>query len=162
MYSERQKELKVFLQQLQQSVEGRTGEKVEVHSATKADGKKFLEIVIGENPLFSPVVWVEESSAGYERNSLEDILQRIWAVYGRYKELERRNFPLDKVKGNVYLRLIPYERNKDFLRDLSEEICSDCLFILPVSVYEVFVIPEDNVLDAAELQELIKIKIYGK
>jgi len=28
MYSERQKELKVFLQQLQQSVEGRTEEKV--------------------------------------------------------------------------------------------------------------------------------------
>lgn len=247
MYSERQKEFKVFLQQLQQSVEGRTGEKVEVHSVTKADGKKFLEIVIGENPLLSPVVWVEESSAGYERNSLEDILQRIWAVYGRYKELERRNFPFNKVKGNIHLRLVPYERNKGFLerlvfsryldlavvpvltlekcvedscsslivniqkgmcgvgvdellragyengkndciveglefsaeesgyeiftmsnghnfamldkrklRKLAEEICSDCLFIFPVSVYEVFVIPEDNVFDVSELQEFSK------
>lgn len=247
MYSERQEKLKVFLRKLQQSVEGRTGEKVEVHSVTKADGKKFFEIVIGENPLFSPVVWVEESSTGYERNSLEDILQRIWTVYGRYKELERRNFPFDKVKGNIYLRLVSYERNKGFLerlvfcryldlaavpvvtleegvedscssltvniqrgmcgvgadellragyengkndcmveglefsaeesgyeiftmsnghnfamldkgklRDLAEEICSDCLFILPVSVYEVFVIPEDNVLDTAELQDFAR------
>mgnify|MGYP006957492302 CR=1 FL=1 len=32
MYSERQEKLKLFLRQLQQSVEGRTGEKVEVHS----------------------------------------------------------------------------------------------------------------------------------
>ena len=31
MYSERQEKLKVFLQQMQQSVEERTGEKVEVH-----------------------------------------------------------------------------------------------------------------------------------
>ena len=35
---------------------------------TKADGKKFLEIVIEENPLFSPIVWVEESNAGYGKN----------------------------------------------------------------------------------------------
>lgn len=68
MYSERQEKLKVFLQQMQQSVEERTGEKVEVHSVTKADGKKFLEIVIEENPLFSPIVWVEESNAGYGKN----------------------------------------------------------------------------------------------
>lgn len=247
MYSERQEKLKVFLWELQQSVEGRTGEKVEVHSVTKADGKKFFEIVIGGNPLFSPVVWVEESSAGYERNSLADILQRIWAVYGRYKELERRKFSFDKVKGNIYLRLVHCERNKGFLerlvfsryldlavvpvvtleegvedscsslavniqegmcgvgadellragyengkndfmveglefsaeesgyeiftmsnghnfamldkgklRDLSEEIHSDCLFILPVSIYEVFVIPEDNVFDVSELQEFSK------
>ena len=53
MYSERQEKLKVFLQQMQQSVEERTGEKVEIHSVTKADGKKFLEIVIEENPLRS-------------------------------------------------------------------------------------------------------------
>lgn len=247
MYSERQEKLKVFLGQLQQSVEGRTGERAEVHSVTKADGKKFLEIVIGENPLLSPVVWVEESSKGYERNRLADILQRIWAVYGRYKELERRNFPFDKVKENIYLRLVHYERNKRLLerlvfsryldlavvpvvtleegvedsdcslavniqkgmcgvgadellrtgyengkndcmveglefsaeesgyeiftmsnghnfamldkgklRDLAEEIHSDCLFILPVSVYEVFVIPEDNVFDVSELQEFSK------
>lgn len=247
MYSERQEKLKVFLRKLQQSVERRTGEKVEIHSVTKADGKKFLEIAIGENPLLSPVVWVEESSAGYERNSLEDILQKIWAVYGRYKELESRNFPFDKVKGNVYLRLVPYESNKGLLerlifsryldlavvpvlmleegvedscsslavniqegmcgvgtdellragyengkndcmveglefsaeesgyeiftmsnghnfamldkgklKKLAEEICSGCLFILPVSVYEVFVIPEDNVLDAAELQDFVR------
>lgn len=57
MYSDRQKELRVFLRQLQQSVEGKTGERVKVHSVTKANGKKFLEIVIGENPLFSPVVY---------------------------------------------------------------------------------------------------------
>lgn len=68
MYSERQEKLKVFLQQMQQSVEERTGEKVEVHSVTKADGKKFLEIVIEENPLISPIVWVEESNAGYGKN----------------------------------------------------------------------------------------------
>lgn len=86
MYSERQEKLKLFLRQLQQSVEGRTGEKVEVHSVTKADGKKFLEIIIGENPLLSPVIWVKESRAGYGRNGLEDILQRIWTVYGRYRE----------------------------------------------------------------------------
>lgn len=53
---------------------------------TKADGKKFLEIIIGENPLLSPVIWVKESRAGYGRNGLEDILQRIWTVYGRYRE----------------------------------------------------------------------------
>lgn len=247
MYSQRQEKLKVFLWQLQQSVEGRTGERVEVHSVTKADGKKILEIVIGENPLFSPVVWVEESSAGYDRNSLADILQRIWAVYGRYKELERRKFPFDKVKGNIYLRLVHYERNKRLLerlvfsryldlavvpvvtleedvedscsslvvniqkgmcgvgadellrvgyengkndcmveglefsaeesgyeiftmsnghnfamldkgklRDLAEKIHSDCLFILPVSIYEIFIIPEDNVFDVSELQEFSK------
>lgn len=68
MYSERQEKLKVFLQQMQQSVEERTGEKVEIHSVTKADGKKFLEIVIEENPLISPIVWVEESNAGYGKN----------------------------------------------------------------------------------------------
>lgn len=43
MYSERQEKLKVFLWEPQQSVEGRTGEKVEVHSVTKADGKKGYE-----------------------------------------------------------------------------------------------------------------------
>lgn len=68
MYSERQEKLKVFLQQMQQSVEERIGEKVEIHSVTKADGKKFLEIVIEENPLISPIVWVEESNAGYGKN----------------------------------------------------------------------------------------------
>lgn len=247
MYSERQEKLKVFLWKLQQSVEGKTGEKVEIHSVTKADGKKFLEIAIWENPLLSPVVWVEESSADYGRNGLEDVLQRIWAVYGRYQELERRNFPFDMVRENIYLRLVHYERNKGFLerlvfsryldlavvpvvtleegiedscsslsvniqkgmcgvsadellwagyengkndcmvaglefsaeesgyeiftmsnghnfamldkgklKKLTEEICSDCLFILPVSIYEVFVIPEDNVLDAVELQEFSK------
>ncbi|MCM1234136.1 MAG: DUF5688 family protein [Ruminococcus flavefaciens] len=247
MYSDRQEKLKVFLRQLQQSVVEKAGEKVAVHSVTKADGKKFLEIVIGENPLFSPIIWVEESSTGYGKGILENVLQRIWAMYGKYKELKRRSFPFDKVKENLYLRLVHYERNKGFidglvvsryldlavvpvvtleesigdshstlavniqkgmcgvsedellrtayengkkdcmieglefsaeelgyeifamsngnhfamfdkrkLRDLAERIDSSVLFILPISIYEVFVIPEDNVFDVSELQEFSK------
>lgn len=47
MYSDRQRELSVFLRQLQQSAEEMTGERVTVRSVTKADGGKILEIVIG-------------------------------------------------------------------------------------------------------------------
>ena len=39
------------------------------------------------------------------------------------------------------------------LRDLAKEIYSSFLYIVPVSIYEVLVIPEDNVFDLSELQE---------
>ncbi|MEY8336762.1 hypothetical protein AALB16_01855 [Lachnospiraceae bacterium 62-35] len=61
MYSDRQTELSVFLQQLQQSAEEKTGERGIVHSVIKADGEKIIEIVMGEDPLFAPVVCVEAS-----------------------------------------------------------------------------------------------------
>ena len=35
----------------------------------------------------------------------------------------------------------------DRLRDLAKEIYSSFLYIVPVSIYEVLVIPEDNVFD---------------
>ena len=71
--SDRQKALSIFLQQLQQSEEKETGERVTVHSTTKTDGGKILEIVMGENPLFAPVVSVEAPETGYEKNELESI-----------------------------------------------------------------------------------------
>lgn len=52
MYSDRQTELSVFLEQLQQSAEEKTEERVIIHAVTKADGQKIFEIIIGENPLF--------------------------------------------------------------------------------------------------------------
>ena len=50
MYSDRQTELSVFLEQLQQSAEEKTEERVIIHAVTKADGQKIFEIIIGENP----------------------------------------------------------------------------------------------------------------
>lgn len=70
MYSDRQRELSVVLRQLQQSVEEMTGERVTIHSVTKADGEKILELVIGENPLFAPVICVEASGISYKRTAL--------------------------------------------------------------------------------------------
>ena len=248
MYSDRQRELNVFLRQLQQSAEEMAGERVTVCSVTKTDGGKILEIVIGENPLFVPVICVEASGINYKKNSLEDILQGFEIVYGRYKELrrglEKREFIFDRIKGSLYLRLVPYERNETFLeslvyrqfldlavvpvivleeviedmcfslavniqkgmcdaseneliqtasenekkdcivegvefsaeesgyeiftmsnghystmldigklRDLAEETQSSFLYIIPVSIYEILIIPEDNVFDLSELQE---------
>ena len=248
MYSDGQRELSVFLRQLQQTAEEKTGERVTVRSATKTDGGKILEFVIGENPLFAPVVYVEAFGISYGKNSLEDILQGFGIVYGRYKELrrglEKGGFIFDRIKGSLYLRLIPYERNETFLeslvyrqfldlavvpvivleeviedmcfslavniqkdmcdaseneliqtasengkkdcmvegvefsaeesgyeiftmsnghysaildigklRDLAEETQSSFLYIVPVSIYEILIIPEDNVFDLSELQE---------
>ena len=42
MYSDRQKELSIFLRQLQLSAEEKTGKRVVVHSVTKADGEKRI------------------------------------------------------------------------------------------------------------------------
>ncbi len=248
MYSDEQRELSVFLQQLQQSVEEKTGEKVIIRSVTMTEGGKILEIVIGENSLFAPVICVEASGISYKKNSLEDILQGFGIVYGRYKELrrglEKGGFIFDRIKGSLYLRLVPYERNDGFLeslvyrqfldlavvpvivleesiedrcfslavniqkgmcgvgedevfqaagenekndcmvgavefsaeelgyelftmsnghysamldteklRDLAEETQSSFLYIIPVSIYEILIIPEDNVFELSELQE---------
>lgn len=76
-YLDRQKELSVFLRQLQQSAKEMTGERVTVRSATKTDGGKILEIVIGENPLFVPVICVETSGISYKKNSFGEVLQRV-------------------------------------------------------------------------------------
>jgi hypothetical protein len=65
MYSDRQTELSIFLEQLQQSTEEKTEERVIIHAVTKADGEKIFEIIIGENPLFAPVVCVEASGTDY-------------------------------------------------------------------------------------------------
>lgn len=61
MYSDRQTELSIFLEQVQQSAEEKTEERVIIHAVSKADGEKIFEIIIGENPLFAPVVCVEVS-----------------------------------------------------------------------------------------------------
>ena len=45
------------------------------------------------------------------------------------------------------------------LRDLAKEIYSSFLYIVPVSIYEVLVIPEDNVFDLSELQEFSRNRI---
>lgn len=71
MYSDRQKELSVFLKQLQQLAEEKTEERVIVHAVIKAGGEKIIEIAIGENPLFAPVVCVEASSTGYGKSGLD-------------------------------------------------------------------------------------------
>lgn len=247
MYSDRQRELNVFLCKLQQRAEEETGERTMVRSVTKTDGKKILEIVIGENFLLAPVVYVEEDGVNYGKNRLENILQGFWTVYNRYKELERRNFAFDKIKENLYLRLVSCDRNHGFsesliyryfldlaevpvlvleedmedrcfsltvniqkgmcdvgedevfqtasengekdsmldglessaeelgyeiftmnnghhlavidkekLKDLAEETHSRFLYIVPVSIYEVLVISEDNVFDIYELEEFSK------
>ena len=77
MYSDGQRELSVFLRQLQQSAEEKTGERITVRSVTKADGGKILEIVIGENPLFAPVICVEASGISYKKNSFGEVLQWV-------------------------------------------------------------------------------------
>lgn len=244
MYSDRQTELSIFLEQVQQSAEEKTKERVIIHAVSKADGEKIFEIIIGENPLFAPVVCVEASDTGYRKCSLDDVLQGFWTVYDRYKKLDKEGFPFDEMKASVYLRLVPYERYSGFLdnliyrrfldlavvpvlvlevstedrcfslavniqkgmcdvgekelfqtasentkkdcmvkgvefsaeesgyeifamsnghhsaildtgrlRDLAKEIYSSFLYIVPVSIYEVLVIPEDNVFDLSELQE---------
>lgn len=43
--------------------------------------------------------------------------------------------------------------DKEKLRDLAEETQSSFLYIIPVSIYEILIIPEDNVFDLSELQE---------
>lgn len=250
MYSDRQKELSVFLKQLQLSAEEKTGERVIVHAVTKTDGEKIIEIAIGESLLFAPVVCVEASGIGYGKSGLDDILQGLWTVYDRYKKLDKKGFPFDEMKKCVYLRLARYERynrllgnlvNRRFLdlavvpvlvleediegrcysltvnirkgmcdtsedelfrtacknekndcmveglefsaeesgyeiftmsnghhsamvdieklKDLAEEIHSNFLYIVPVSIYEVLVIPGDNVFDISELQEFARNKI---
>lgn len=118
MYSDRQTELSVFLEQLRQLAEEKTEERVIIHAVTKGDGEKIFEIIIGENPLFAPVVCVKASGTGYGKSGLDDILQGLWTVYGRYKKLDRKGFPFDKMKANVYLRLVPYERYNGFLDNL--------------------------------------------
>lgn len=77
MYSDRQKELIVFLRQLRKSAEEKTGERATVRSVTKADGGEILEIVIGEKPLFAPVVYVKASGISYKKNSFGEVLQRV-------------------------------------------------------------------------------------
>ena len=96
MYSDRQTELSVFLEQLRQLAEEKTEERVIIHAVTKEDGEKIFEIIIGENPLFVPVVCVKASGTGYGKSGLDDILQGLWTVYGRYKKLDRKGFPLTK------------------------------------------------------------------
>ena len=44
MYSDRQTELSIFLEQLQQSAEEKTEERVIIHAVTKAGGEKIFEI----------------------------------------------------------------------------------------------------------------------
>lgn len=93
MYLDRQKELSVFLKQLQQLAEEKTEERVIVHAVIKAGGEKIFEIIIGENPLLAPVVCVEASGIGYGKSGLDDILQGLWTVYDRYKKLDKKGFP---------------------------------------------------------------------
>lgn len=121
MYSDRQKELSVFLKQLQQLAEEKTEERVIVHAVIKAGGEKIFEIIIGENPLFAPVVCVEASGTGYGKSGLDDILQGLWTVYDRYKKLDKKGFPFDEMKKCVYLRLARYERYNR-LRAVREDI----------------------------------------
>ena len=92
MYSDRQTELSVFLEQLRQLAEEKTEERVIIHAVTKEDGEKIFEIIIGENPLFAPVICVKASGTGYGKSGLDDILQGLWTVYGRYKKLDRKGF----------------------------------------------------------------------
>lgn len=136
MYSDRQTELSVFLEQLRQLAEEKTEERVIIHAVTKEDGEKIFEIIIGENPLFAPVVCVKASGTGYGKSGLDDILQGLWTVYGRYKKLDRKGFPFDKMKANVYLRLVPYERYNGFLDNLVYHPFLD-MAVVPVLVLEV-------------------------
>ena len=136
MYSDRQTELSVFLEQLRQSAEEKTEERVIIHAVSKADGEKIFEIIIGENPLFAPVVCVEASDTGYRKCSLDDVLQGFWTVYDRYKKLDKEGFPFDEMKASVYLRLVPYERYSGFLDNLIYRRFLD-LAVVPVLVLEV-------------------------
>ena len=135
MYSDRQTELSIFLEQVQQSAEEKTKERVIIHAVSKADGEKIFEIIIGENPLFAPVVCVEASGTDYGKSGLDDILLGFWTVYDRYKKLDKKDFPFDEMKASVYLRLVPYERYNGFLDNLVYYPFLD-MAVVPVIVLE--------------------------
>lgn len=76
-------------------------------------------------------------------------------VEGLEFSAEESGYEIFTMSNGYHSAMVDVEK----LKDLAEEIHSNFLYIVPVSIYEVLVIPGDNVFDISELREFAQNKI---
>lgn len=117
-------------QKLCKAIEAQTGTTTAIHSITKSSGRKLYEIVIGEgNPFTSPVIYMDESLVAPQEHW--NILQGTLAMYHKCKSLENAGCDFNTVKRHIHSRLVNYEKNIRFLKNIPHHRIFD-LALIPV------------------------------
>lgn len=138
MNKEMEKELQTFVDRVEKFIKGQRGKKAEILLIAKSNRGQLHGLVIKEDSSnLAPVIYLEEYFEKYQKEGFERTMEYMLELYEsrRINESVDMDFFLDfeKVKENLRLHLIHYERNREFLEDVPYDRFLD-LAIIPVLV----------------------------
>lgn len=140
MNKETEKELRTFVDRVGKFIKEQRGKEAEIRLIAKSNRGQLHGLVIKEDDSnLAPVIYLEEYFEKYRKEGFERTMEYMLEFYEsrRIKENVDVDFFLDfgKVKENLRLHLIHYERNREFLEDVPHERFLD-LAIIPVLILE--------------------------
>lgn len=121
MYSDRELSFEEFTETVRASIEKHTGDGAEIRTVIKNNNRKVQGLIIKEKESnIFPVIYLEEYYSIYQKKGMDEVLSSILATYENHRIPQKIDVrPLldfEQSKKNLRLRVVNYERNKDFLK----------------------------------------------
>lgn len=91
-------------------------------------------LIVRDEKKISPTIYLEEYYDSFQKGEvLEEILQDFMEAYEKGRMLEKydKSFfeTFEKIKGNIFYKLINYEKNKELLEDIPHESFLDLAIV---------------------------------